>query len=379
MKLVINHELQCNNIQLFIKHKTPTLSYSALPYSVILMRISYITFITTLMLSSYSITSNASANTCSTTYDMKFVRSQIQKIKGTAGELSPSAMQHVHTEGLLPGQGIHDQSIQAEKDLKLMQVSAVAWKNGMGEEWLGTAKKYLFAWVGTYQPNFNPIDETAFDQMIQTYSIVKPKLSEEERRNINKYFYDWASEYISQMNNAPNKSTWTNNWQSHRVKLITLMAVATRNDHLFAESRRLFQEQINVNIDSDGETLDFKQRDAIHYVVYDLQPLVQAALAAQKMGEDWYHWTAPDGASLAKAVSWLTPYVNGEQTHNEFVNSRVKFDAVRKQDGIKGFNGLFRPEMAKELYWGASAFESTLMPLAQKLSPTPPLFMDWCN
>ncbi|HDY7275681.1 TPA: alginate lyase family protein, partial [Klebsiella pneumoniae] len=116
-----------------------------------------------------------------------------------------------------------------------------------------------------------------------TYSIVKPKLSEEERRNINKYFYDWASEYISQMNNAPNKSTWTNNWQSHRVKLITLMAVATRNDHLFAESRRLFQEQINVNIDSDGETLDFKQRDAIHYVVYDLQPLVQAALAAQKM------------------------------------------------------------------------------------------------
>nr|HCF8969351.1 alginate lyase family protein [Klebsiella pneumoniae] len=150
------------------------------------------------------------------------------------------------TEGLLPGQGIHDQSIQAEKDLKLMQVSAVAWKNGMGDEWLDAAKKYLFAWVGTYQPNFNPIDETAFDQMIQTYSIVKPKLSEEERRNINKYFYDWASEYISQMNNAPNKSTWTNNWQSHRVKLITLMAVATRNDHLFAESRRLFQEQINV-------------------------------------------------------------------------------------------------------------------------------------
>ncbi|UNA37238.1 alginate lyase family protein [Klebsiella variicola subsp. variicola] len=94
--------------------------------------------------------------------------------------------------------------------------------------------------------------------------------------------------------------SWYSNWQSHRIKLITLIAVATDNDHLFKESRRLFQKQIEENMNSEGEVVDFKQRDAIHYVVYDLQPLLQAALAALSRGEDWYHWTAPNNASLEK-------------------------------------------------------------------------------
>lgn len=341
------------------------------------MRFSNLSLITALVLSSSGGVPIAWANACPASSDVNFLRNQIQNINSE--ELTPSALKHLHTEGLLPGQGIHDQSIQAEKDFRLMQLSAVAWENGMGEKWLDTAKKYLFTWINTYQPDFNPIDETTFDKMIQTYSIVKNSLSEQERRDANKYFYNWANEYIAQMNNAPRISTWSNNWQSHRIKLITLMAVAINNNHLLDESRRLFQEQISQNIDSNGETLDFKQRDAIHYVVYDLQPLVQAALAAQKTGEDWYHWTSPSGSSLAKAVNWLTPYVNGSQKHNEFTNSEVKFDRLRKEKGIKGFNGLFDPTMAKELYWASSNFDKRLIPIARNLSPTPPLFMCCCN
>ncbi|EPY6988006.1 alginate lyase family protein [Klebsiella quasipneumoniae] len=311
---------------------------------------------------------------------MKYVKPPMSRIKDDTGNLRPpSPMQQVHTESMLAGQDIYIQSIKSEKDLRLMLVSAIAWKNGMGNVWFEASKEYLLAWIKTYEPEYHPINETVFDQLIQTYAIIKSNLSPQERSDINKYLYNWANGYITRINNAPKGISWYSNWQSHRIKLITLIAVATDNDHLFNESRRLFQKQIEENMNSEGEVVDFKQRDAIHYVVYDLQPLLQAALAAMSRGEDWYHWIAPNNASLEKGVNWLTPYVTGEKTHNEFINSKIKLDAIRKQRGLKNFNGIFRPEEAKSVYWLASAFNASYEPLALKLLAKPPLIMDWCN
>lgn len=318
--------------------------------------------------------------TCSINVDMKYVKPPISRIKDDTGNLRPpSPMQQVHTESMLAGQDIYIQSIKSEKDLRLMLVSAIAWKNGLGNEWFEASKEYLLAWINTYEPEYHPINETVFDQLIQTYVIIKSNLSPQERSDINKYLYSWANGYITRMNNAQKGISWYSNWQSHRIKLITLIAVATDNDHLFNESRRLFKKQIEENMNSEGEVVDFKQRDAIHYVVYDLQPLLQAALAAMSRGEDWYHWTAPNNASLEKGINWLTPYVTGEKTHNEFINSKIKLDAIRKQRGLKNFNGIFRPEEAKSVYWLASAFNASYEPLALKLLAKPPLIMDWCN
>lgn len=344
------------------------------------MRNSFISVMAVLSLGTICQTSIAAQGRCSIAYDMKYVHPQTDRIKDSSGNfLFPSPVQQVHTESMLQGEDIYNQSISAEKDLRLMLVSAIAWKNGLGNQWFDAAKLYLMAWVNTYKPEFNPINETVFDQMIQTYAIIKPNLTKEEQKDINRYFYNWAEGYITRMNNAPNQIAWSSNWQSHRIKLITLIAVATGNDHLFSESKRLFEKQIEANIKNDGEVIDFKQRDAVHYVVYDLQPLLQAALAALSRGEDWYHWTAPSGASLEKAVNWLTPYVTGEKSHDEFINSKVKLDSIRKQRGLKDFKGSFRPEEAKVVYWVASAFNPSFKLLAEKLLPTPPLVMDWCN
>ncbi|HCE8954110.1 TPA: alginate lyase family protein [Raoultella ornithinolytica] len=344
------------------------------------MRNSLIALMTTLSLGLIYQTSAAARMTCLATFDMKFVHPEITRIKDNSGNLiPPSPLKQVHTESMLQGEGIYEQSIKSEKDLRLMLVSAIAWKNGMGNQWFDAAKQYLIAWINTYKPEFNPINETVFDQMIQTYAIIKPNLSKKEQNDINKYLYSWAEGYIARMNNAPNEIQWSSNWQSHRIKIITLIAVATGNKHLFSESRYLFEKQIAANIKSDGEVIDFKQRDAVHYVVYDLQPLLQAALAALSQDEDWYHWTAPNGASLEKAVNWLTPYATGEKTHNEFINSKIKLDAIRKQRGLKDFKGSFRPEEAKVVYWVASAFNPSFKPLAKELMPIPPLVMDWCN
>lgn len=291
----------------------------------------------------------------------------------------PSPLPHVHTEGILPHQGIYDASMAAKKDLPIMQDAALAWRVTGEANWLALARRYLMGWVGTYRPGYNPIDETGFDTLIETYAIIKDVLPEQERAHVHQFLEDWAHGYLQSIDERNHRTIWVNNWQSHRVKLVTLMAVALDDPELFNAARQLFQRQIAANINPNGETQDFGDRDALHYVVYDLQPLVQAALAAQRRGEDWYHWRTAEDASLEKAVAWLTPYVSEERTHEEFVHSHVRFDAMRAQAGLKGFTGLFDPHAAAALYWLASRVDPALEPLARSLSSKPPLSVSMCG
>ncbi|WP_064504780.1 alginate lyase family protein [Frateuria defendens] len=307
-----------------------------------------------------------------------FVPSVIGPLQA-ARDRPPQPLPTVHTEGTLPHQGMYDASMAAKRDLPLMRDAALAWRAGAGEAWLHFATRYLMAWVGVYRPSLDPIDETGFEALIDTYAIVGARLPPDEREQVRRYLHDWAWGYVGAIRHGQAAHGRADNWQSHRIKLATMMAVALHDDELFRTARSLFQAQIAANIAPDGETVDFRVRDALHYVVYDLQPLVQAALAAHSLGEDWYRWRAPGGASLAGALAWLAPYAAGEKTHEEFVHSQVKFDAMRARAGLKGFTGPFDPRAAAALYWLAAELDPSVQPLARKLGDAPPSFVRMCG
>jgi len=293
----------------------------------------------------------------------------------------PHPLARVHTEGTLPHQGIRDQSLEAERDWPMMLNAALAWRAGVNERHFETARRFLLGWVDTYVPDLNPIDETNLDALIDTYAIIGDRLDGAERTRVAAWLKKWGWDYVASIKNAPKAGgIWTNNWQSHRVKLITMIAAATGDDRLFAEARRLFRAQVAVNLLPDGQVIDFADRDALHYVVYDLEPLLRAALAAQSYGrEDWYRWAAPRGASVARSVAWLTPYATGAKTHEEFVHSKVAFDAQRAAAGVKGFTGAFDTRDAAVTYWSASRFDPALARIAQRLDPNPPPFIALCG
>jgi hypothetical protein len=290
--------------------------------------------------------------------------------------LPPSdAQQHaiadIHVEGTLhPSEAV----LFARRDLTLMRRAALAWRANGDRVQFDVARRLLTAWVDTYRPNLNPIDETEFDRLIDTFGILSDSVPPADRQRIAAWLDTWGWAYIHSIHRLarPNHTIWINNWQSHRIKLITLIAATTDDKRLLGEARHLFQRQIAANIHPDGETLDFFQRDALHYVVYDLDPLLRAALVARRFsGEDWYHWETTDHASLARAVAWLLPYATGRFTHEEFVHSQVDFDAQRAAAGMKGFKGLFDVHNAAETYWLASRFDPALEPLARSLGPEP--------
>ncbi|WP_415914287.1 alginate lyase family protein [Paraburkholderia sp. J67] len=293
---------------------------------------------------------------------------------------TPHPLATLHTEGTLPHEGIYDQSVEAEKELDLMRNAALAWRATSDERYLKLVDRFLQAWVATYQPSFNPIDETHFEGLILAYDMTASALPVKTRNATMVFLNKFANGYIQQVDAQPRplKGTYANNWQSHRVKLIAMIAFTLDNRKMIGAAQRLFIEHIGDNVAPDGSTLDFTERDALHYVTYDLQPLVTAALAARRHNRNWLPERAANGATLAGALDWLTPYATGEKTHEEFVHSSVPFDAKRREAGLPGYTGAWDPKNAAELYHLAARLDGRFTPVALKLAATPPAWLAVC-
>jgi hypothetical protein len=49
---------------------------------------------------------------------------------------------------------------------------------------------------------------------------------------------------------------------------------------------------------------------------------------------------ASSQGGLAAALRWLKPYAAGDNPHEEFVHSTVRFDARRAAAHVEGYSGL---------------------------------------
>lgn len=289
----------------------------------------------------------------------------------------PQAMPLIHTEGTLPHTGIHDASAAAVRDFGYMLDLALAWRNTRDRASLDRLSAYLDAWTRVYRPSFDPIDETGLGHLIAAYRLTAPDLPAGVARQTRDFIRRLGSGYLDQMDThvGDPHGIWSNNWQSHRVKLAVLAAVAVNDDALFARARAAFVRQLSINMKPGGEVIDFAERDALHYVTYDLEPLTLAAVAARSRGEDWLRLPGHDGQTLAAGLDWLLPYAEGKRSHEEFVHSSVKFDAARAKAGLPGFSGSWDTGNARALYWSASLLDTRYADVAQKLAPEPPRWL----
>lgn len=289
----------------------------------------------------------------------------------------PAPLPHLHTEGTLPHHGIREQSIAAEKDWPLMRQAALAWRLSGDPRYLKQVDNYLAAWADVYQPDFNPIDETNLDMLITAYALTADHLRLETREASRRLISKLGNGYIAQIQqfHGQKKATHTNNWQSHRIKLVTVAAAALGDKAMLEQAHQVFKQQVADNILPDGSVTDFQDRDALHYVVYDLEPLVQAALAAKPYGGDWLNLKA-NGASLGAALDWLVPYANGQLSHQEFVHTHVQFDKDRAQVGEAGYSGAWDARSSATLFWLAAQLDTRYLPVATQLAVHP---ADWIS
>ena len=122
------------------------------------------------------------------------------------------------------------------------------------------------------------------------------------------------------------------------------------------------------NLLPDNVVIDFGKRDALHYTVYDLEPLTMAALASRNHnGPDLFLEMTRSGASLKGAVDWLAPYAEGREKHVEFVHSTTRFDAARAKAGVHGFSGEWDPSQSLLLYATVSNLSPSYLALYQSI------------
>lgn len=279
----------------------------------------------------------------------------------------PAPLRRLHTEGTLPGHGIRDISIKAKADHPITLDFALAWRMTGERAYLEQTGRYLNAWADTYAMSFNPIDETGFDALILAYDLTRADLPAATRRKLDDFWRRMASGYLDAMDAGP-KNAHTN-WQSHRIKLAAMSAFSTGDPALIARSRKSYEAQVAANLNADGTTFDFHERDALHYVTYNFDPLLMANLAAKANGQDWFAYRAPSGSSLPRSLDWFAAYARGDKTHIEFANSKIQFDRDRAASGQSEYAPHpWKPSAAVNTFAYAAALDGGYAALSDELS-----------
>lgn len=284
---------------------------------------------------------------------------------------TPHPMIHLHTDGLLPHQGARDESVNAERDWDAARDLAVGYCVTGDAVYLTHTEAILSAWIKTYQPDFNPGDEANFEQLFLAADIIDSAMPAPLLAQWQGFAARLSAGYLAEIDRH---AADADNRQSTRIKLATMAAYVVADTAAIGHLEAAFTAQLNNSVQSDGSTADYAKRDALYYVVRDLQPMVTAALAAHDHGENWYGITAPSGVTLQSALAWLNTYATGADTHQEFMRSGVAYDFDRRNAGLEGFSGTWTPSGSAQLYLYASALDRRWADLALQLGGTPKLW-----
>ena len=284
---------------------------------------------------------------------------------------TPHPVEDIQSAGKLKGSA---EKVRTEKALDdFRDLKNLEWAYVLtGQKPYGQkAEDYVMACAKTCRPPENPIDATNLETLIETYDLIRPRIDSPSRQLVD----GWLKSVIETLfvSEDPHKNNYRNNWQAHRLKIISMAAFAMRDQATEQRALTELKTLMESNLNADGTTYDFSERDALHYHVYDLEPLIRTAILYQR-GEnlDLYHEKTTQGASIAGCVAFLLPYAKKEKTHPEWVHTTVQFDIQRAQNHERGYEAgeNFDPLNAQKCLSLAQFFEPDLKPLVSSLSET---------
>lgn len=252
---------------------------------------------------------------------------------------NPNPIEVISSAGRLQGDPVKTATVASVKDFKIMYALAISYRVTSNSKYIIKATEYFLSWASTNHPSGSPIDDTNLDGLIEAYDLLKNNLKATDKLTIQTWLEKTAIAETSNLKMLSAFETGKNNWNSHRLKVVGEIAYSIDNEKLKKWTIEKLKDQIAVNLMPDGSSLDFALRDAVHYHVYDLEPLVRLSILLKRATSvDYFRYLSENNSSIKKSVDWLIPFVNNEKTHQEFVNSTVKFDKARSNNKEAGHN-----------------------------------------
>ena len=298
---------------------------------------------------------------------------------------TPNPADTILTEGILQGDPRKTKTWKSLEDMQKVYALGLTYKITGDKKYLNKTTEFLLGWAKQNKPMGNPINDTNLDRIIFAYDLLKSDLKAAETLTIKLWLNEVAKQEMKTLREAvANKgsSKSFNNWNSHRIKILTEIAVALDDKNLRTQAVQAYVMQISQNLREDGSSFDFEERDALHYHVYDVDPLMVAATILNRDPQikgDFYNYQSKNGASLKTSVHFLIPYFTGEKTHAEFVNSKAAFDKKRAANGEKGYlaGTPFNPAEARSSIALATYFEPELLKVYQDQSKSASKYPTW--
>lgn len=214
---------------------------------------------------------------------------------------------------------------------------AAAWHERRDEAAARRAGEWLRAWYLNPATRMNPnlnyaqirlgrnnnagspygvLDARDFALVIDALRLLddSPALSDNEKAGIRTWFatyLDWlltAPNALAERAGKNNHATW------YLAHVIPIARFAGRDDvarELVTEAQRLIAAQIRPDGSQPEET---RRVDGLGYSVFNLEAYTVIARHAAALGTDLWAYTAPNGASLRRALDFLRPYNAAPET-----------------------------------------------------------------
>jgi len=293
--------------------------------------------------------------------------------KSASGYLNelPNPIDTIRTEGLLKGNPKKVRTQQALADMNKIFALALQFRITEDQKYLNKCLEFLSAWAKINKPNGDPIDDTNLDPLVEAYDLIKKDIPAIDKKAIEQWLQETAWAEINSKRMKAGRATAINNWNAHRLKVVGEIAYTLNNQELISWTIENLKKHISVNLYTDGTSLDFKERDAMHYHIYDLEPMLKLAIIIDRAkGPNFYTYQSAKGSSVKKSVEWLIPYINGEKQHEEYVNTTVKFDRDRAKNNEPGFAAgtMFKADLALPVLKLAVYFDPAQIGLLQKVN-----------
>jgi len=298
---------------------------------------------------------------------------QFKTLANKALTEQPDPIERIASEGKLAGDPAKVKTAKSVEDMDKIYALALVYKIDNNKACLDKAAEYLLAWAKVNKSCGDPIDETKLENLIIGYDIIRNDVNSEIKKAVDSWLQDIADGELNSKYMAPGKGTAINNWNSHRIKIIAMIAYTLHNDKFEKISQQELTKQIAINLYPDGSGYDFMERDALHYHIYTLEPLIVAATVIYRAtGKDYFNYESEKGSSIKKSVDFLVPFVNGEKTHGEFLNSRVAFDRARANNNEKEYQpgSKFNPQNGVHVLQQAAYFNNKYLAAIQQVAPS---------
>jgi hypothetical protein len=164
--------------------------------------------------------------------------------------------------------------------------------------------------------NFGLIDTRGLAEVVDSIRLLQgsPALTAKDGEVIRQWFTDYLRWLLTSKNGRLEREAPNNHGTWYLVQAIAI-ARFLGNEEQARELAREDFDRIGWQFEPDGsQPLEMERTDGLSYCQFNLEAQFKVATLAEPLGEDLWHYTATNGASLRKGLEFLRPYNSAPET-----------------------------------------------------------------